>query len=408
VAREGGLRNQHQWLTAKEAAALLGVQTRTIYAYASRGLLGATARGPGKSARYLRELVETLRQKAAARAGHTAVAAGALRWGEPVLDSAITRLTPRGPVYRGQRAIDLVETPYERVAELLWASGPMNWKPRLSRLAVHARRPSLHALLEVVVAHAPMLRETPWTNGVALVRRLACAVGPWEVEAERAKSLAAAVATSLRGTPPDARTERLINASLVLMADHELNPSTFAARIAASARAPWVDCVTSALGACAGVRHASACDEAEALWARVPRRGSMTTFVRAELEKGPMPGFDAGAYPHGDPRAQRLLELLLPTLSVPHRARIESFLSAVDAETGQLPAIDFALTVTSDALALPRGSPTMLFVLGRVAGWLAHIVEQYQSEDFIRPRARWSGDDSSPPAPRLSPRARRG
>lgn len=403
MAREGGLRNQHQWLTAKEAAALLGVQTRTIYAYASRGLLGATARGPDKSARYLRELVETLRQKAAARAGHAAVAAGALRWGEPVLDSAITRLTPRGPVYRGQRAIDLVETPYEQVAELLWASGPANWKTRLSRLAVHAHRPSLHALLEVVVAHAPSLRETPWTSATALMRRLACAVGPAEVQAEREKSFAASIATSLRGKRPDARTERLINASLVLMADHELNPSTFAARVAASARAPWVDCVISAMGACAGVRHASACDEAEAMWRRAPRSGAMTGFVRAELAHGPLPGFDAGAYPQGDPRAQRLLELLLPTLPANERVRIETFLAAVDAETGQLPAIDFALTVTSDALGLPRGSPTMLFVLGRTAGWLAHIVEQHQSEDFIRPRARWSGASATPavaPPPR--------
>lgn len=391
VTKEGALKNQPSWLSAQEAAALLGVKTRTVYAYASRGLLGATARGPGKRARYPRELVETLRQKAAARAGHGAVAAGALRWGEPVLDSAITRLTPRGPVYRAWRAIDLVDTPYERVAELLWASGPMKWGARLARVEVRSRRPSIQSLLEVVVAHAPRLRKTEWTSGIALLRRLACAVGPGEVAAEREQRLASAVATSLSGEVRDGQAERLLNASLVLLADHELNPSTFAARVAASAGAPWVDCVISALGACAGTRHASACDEAEALWRRVPRRGSMTTFVREELEKGPLAGFDAGAYPQGDPRAQRLLELLRPTLSPGERKRLEAFLVAVDAETGQLPAIDFALTATSSALSLPRGSPALLFVLGRFAGWLAHIVEQQQSQAFIRPRARWSG-----------------
>jgi hypothetical protein len=65
-----------------------------------------------------------------------------LRWGEPVLDSSITELTVRGPVYRGKRAIDLVEEPYERVAELLWG-GEADWSTRLRRVKTRAERPSL-------------------------------------------------------------------------------------------------------------------------------------------------------------------------------------------------------------------------------------------------------------------------
>ena len=93
-----------EWLDAREAAGRLGVQTRTLYAYVSRGLLRSVAGERGKQRLYARDDVDRLRARHDARAGHGAVAAGALRWGEPVLDSAITAITPRGPVYRGHVA----------------------------------------------------------------------------------------------------------------------------------------------------------------------------------------------------------------------------------------------------------------------------------------------------------------
>ncbi|MFT3712521.1 MAG: citrate synthase [Archangium sp.] len=379
MPRERGLNNQHEWLTAKEAADLLGVRTATIYAYATRGLLGATARGPGKKALYPRHLVETLRKKAAARAGHGAVAAGALRWGEPVLDSSITQLTVRGPVYRGKRAIELVEKPYERVAELLWGF-EADWSARLPRVTTRGARPSLHAWIDVVVAQN---RTTDWrVMAPALMHRLACAAGEHEEAAEREESIAGAFATSLLGRSATKQQLRLINAGLILLADHELNPSTFAARVAASARAPWVDCLISALGAAAGTRHASACDDAERFW-----RGVLATKQLPSLENPP--GFDAGAYPQGDPRAEKLLTMLRPSLNGPTRKRVDEVLEAVDDATGQLPAVDSALALTAAQIGLPIGSATLIFVLGRVAGWLAHVEEQRESSDPIRPRARF-------------------
>jgi citrate synthase len=383
------LNNQHEWLTAKEAADLLGVRTATIYAYATRGLLGATARGPGKKARYARHLVETLKKKAAARAGHGAVAAGALRWGEPVLESRITELTVRGPVYRGKRATELVDKPYERVAELLWGF-EADWSARLPRVTTRAPRPSLRAWLDVVVAQD---RKEDWKAAApALMHRLACAAGEFEEAAERVASIAGAFATSLLGKPPSKAQLRLINAGLILLADHELNPSTFAARVAASARAPWVDCLISALGAAAGPRHASACDDAERFWrAAMASKERASVVVERALSAGNIPGFDAGAYPQGDPRAEKLLSLLKPSLKAATRRRVDELLAAVDEATGQLPAIDSALALMAEESGLPLGSATLLFVLGRVAGWLAHIEEQSSSTDFIRPRARYVG-----------------
>lgn len=366
-------------LTAKEAAALLGVKTRTIYAYASRGLLGPATKG-----RYPRQLVETLRVKAAARAGHAAVAAAALRWGEPVLDSSITRLSPRGPHYRGARATDLIGTPFERVAERLW-NQPVAWNARVKRVDAKSPRPSVHGLLEVVVAHAPALVDQPWTEAPALLRRLACAAGTHERLAERAHDLASAVFVSLSGRSPEARETKLINAALVLLADHELNASSFTARVAASAGAPWVDCIIAALGTSAGVHHVAASTEAEKLWRRVTMRTVLTTL--------PIAGFDTGAYPGGDPRAQVLLDVLRPALSSADQRRVDRTLRQIEAKFSRLPAIDFALAVMTSSLGLPLGSAEVIFVIGRFAGWLAHVVEQQGSGQTIRPRARYVGDE---------------
>src|SRR4051794_2356420 len=105
-----GFDNQRmETVSAAEAAKLLGVKLQTLYAYASRGLLGSATKGPGRKARYPREAVLRLKTRAQARAGHTAVAAGALRWGEPVLDTAVSTLTPQGPMYRGFNAVALAE-----------------------------------------------------------------------------------------------------------------------------------------------------------------------------------------------------------------------------------------------------------------------------------------------------------
>ena len=111
----------HAWLSGSEAAAFLGVKRETLYAYASRGLVLSEPGTHGRGRRYRREDLERLKARSDARAGHGAVAAGALRWGEPVLASALTSIDEGGPRYRGHRAVDLAaRASFEAVAELLW------------------------------------------------------------------------------------------------------------------------------------------------------------------------------------------------------------------------------------------------------------------------------------------------
>jgi len=116
-------RSRTAYLSAAEAASFLGVKLATLYAYASRGLVQSVpGPGPSRERHYSRADLARLKARHDARAGHAAVAAGALDWGEPVLESSITRIGVEGPVYRGHAAVALASASlrFEQVAELLW------------------------------------------------------------------------------------------------------------------------------------------------------------------------------------------------------------------------------------------------------------------------------------------------
>src|SRR5215472_14908945 len=117
-----GFNHPHEALVdAREAARILGVKVATLYSYASRQWVRSFPSGRHRERRYLRDDLERLRHRADARLGHEAVAAGALRWGEPVLSSALTEIRPDGPWYRGHAVLELARTArFEAVAELLW------------------------------------------------------------------------------------------------------------------------------------------------------------------------------------------------------------------------------------------------------------------------------------------------
>ncbi|MCA9665921.1 MAG: citrate synthase, partial [Myxococcales bacterium] len=118
-------RFNNQYIDASEAARRLGVKKSTLYAYVSRGKIRRVAGADGRSRHYLASDVARVRQQSDARAGHTAVAAGALRWGEPVLETAIADVSSdEGPRYRGIAATELVHRNvcFERAAELLWGA----------------------------------------------------------------------------------------------------------------------------------------------------------------------------------------------------------------------------------------------------------------------------------------------
>jgi citrate synthase len=392
-------------LSAKEAAARLGVKTETLYAYASRGLLRRV--GDGKRRRYLLEDVERLQTRQRARSGHGPVAAAALSFGDPVLDTSITGIDERGPLYRGRPAVELATrgTAFEAVAQLLWSGQLPEGVPDWQALEMPARnwgpaRTSIEDLLSALPTlslAAPerhsRARDVELTLGRRVIKSLALLLVP--PAARRQAGSIAELLTPICKAPFEDATSAL-NLALVLLADHELNASSFAARIAASTDAHLLACLTAALATLSGPRHGGACDRVEALLdeaAALPRPASV---IEKRARRGdPVPGFGHPLYPKGDPRAAPLLERAqqLGQQSAAVRKRLAPAFALAKAMQRQgLPAtVDFGLVALTRALGMKPGSAALLFAVGRSAGWVAHVLEQRSSEAVLRPRARYLG-----------------
>ena len=177
----------------------------------------------------------------------------------------------------------------------------------------------------------------------------------------------------------------LIRRALVLLADHELNASTFAARVAASTGASIAASLLAGLGALSGPRHGGVARAVTALVDEAARSGAAPAISTWLARGHPLPGFGHPLYPDGDPRAVALLE------GVAIDPLMTSLRDAAAEITGEPANIDYALAVLSRALDLPRDAAFKLFALGRSVGWSAHAMEQAASEQLIRPRAHYVG-----------------
>lgn len=384
-------------LDSEHACRELGVLRATLYSYVSRGRIRCVKRAGLKTRMYLAEDVRKVAAQSAARRGHAPVAAGALSWGEPVLDTALTSVGPRGIFYRGENVLDLVarDTRFESVADRLWGSEPdERWPDRVPLLPVSSRLRLLPCLIEAVtvLGREPRVGEAPpqtRARGRQLVRTLAgSAVG----SATRG-NIAEHFAPHLAPRAGSARHERVraaLDAALVLCLDHELNASTFAARVAASTGADLVHCVGAALFVFTGPRHGGASERVEAFLDGLPARPKdQRAAIEKRLSRGEaLPGFGHPLYPKGDPRAAPLLAL---ARSFDGEGRADEVARLVAESSGELPNLDFGLVALARALGAPPETATLLFAIGRSAGWVAHVLEQRTSGALLRPRARYVG-----------------
>ncbi|GMU07370.1 citrate synthase [Corallococcus caeni] len=410
---------EEELLRAEEAAALLGVKRATLYTYVSRGLVRCVPEKGTKENRYLRADVERLKTRHDARAGHAAVASGALRWGEPVIDSSVSRISEEGLAYRGHDAVELAARGhrFEDVAELLWTghlpgestSWPAPETPArgaaLSPTALAAMLPRDTPPLSALAALVPLLAandagrfSAPAEQDRVRARRLIRHLGAWVCVAQapgrvsrasKEATVAASLATAWDAKPK--RTAELINLALVLCADHELNTSTFAARVTASSGADLYACISAALAAISGHRHGGACDRVEALIAEVGRPERAAQVVHGRLRRGEaVTGFGHRLYLKGDPRTPPLINAALSVKPESLKVRVARAVMDTMRDAGHPPpSLDWGLVVLADALGLPSGAATVLFSLGRTAGWVAHVLEQREQGHLLRPRARY-------------------
>ncbi|MES0884683.1 citrate/2-methylcitrate synthase [Roseibium sp. SCP14] len=381
------------YLSAREAAAELGVQPATLYAYVSRGLIASVA-GPGKKRRYDAADVRRLKGR---KASEDQTGSRPLT-GDPVLETELTLIAEYGPVYRGRLATDLAETStLETVATLLWDSGddPFAKNVPESPPELPTGLAPLDRLMMALAAW-PLQDRAAYTLAPRLLQQKGAALLRYSIAALLDQEpVAIPIHTQIANAyGVSASAKNLIRAALVLCADHELNTSAFAARCAASTRAPLHAALISGLGAFTGPRHGAASDRATAWLAEITPDSDIEMVLADRLGRGEsLPGFGHLIYQERDPRADCLLDILLRTeAGHPFVERLPVLIKAADDLFGLPPNVDFALAAIQKTYGLPKDSGKIIFCAGRMTGWIAHALEQYAAHEKIRPRAAYVGE----------------
>lgn len=217
------------------------------------------------------------------------------------------------------------------------------------------------------------------------------------VEPDRALSHSANFLLLLNGAKPSETAERALDIALILHADHELNASTFAARVTAATLSDMHSAVTSAIGALKGPLHGGANEAVFHMLQEIDKKGvDAVEFVRGQLaQKKKISGFGHRVYHTEDPRATHLRQM---SHDLGHSTgqgkwfdmsqRIEQF---VKAEKKLNANVDFYSASTYHILGIDVDLFTPVFAVSRISGWTAHVIEQLDDNRLIRPRADYIG-----------------
>ena len=219
------------------------------------------------------------------------------------------------------------------------------------------------------------------------------------VEADRSLSHSGNFLLQLNGSKPSSMAERALDIALILHADHELNASTFAARVTAATLSDMHSAITSAIGALKGPLHGGANEAAFRIMDAIDRKKSdPIDYVRNMLaQKKKIPGFGHRVYHTEDPRATHLRVMsreLGKSSGQPQwyemSEKIEKF---VKAEKKLNANVDFYSASTYHVLGIDEDLFTPVFAVSRISGWAAHVIEQLDDNRLIRPRAEYVGPD---------------
>jgi citrate synthase len=414
-------------LTTAEAAARLGVKPATLYAYVSRGLLGRERSPGGRTSTFDPAEVERLTRRGhAGRRGRRPAA-------ELVVESAVTAIEGGALWYRGRPATELAATrTFEEVAEWLWSGrfpDPMApWRAGVAALAAGRRAQAalpegalpLERLRVIAAALAAgddlRLELRPAAvaaAGRALIAGLAGCLPRLGRPPARDAGIAARLWACLSPMDPGPALLAVLDAALVLVADHELAASTMAARVAASVRADPYAVVSAGLAAASGSLHGGASLAVEALLAEIDRPGAARPAAASRrareragrvlgerLRRGErLRGFGHPLYPDGDPRAAHLLARLRQAAAgSPRMAVVDALVAATRRRGLPPPNVDLALAALGHVAGMTRGAGEAIFAVGRAAGWLAHALEEYKRGTPIRLRAVYTGPSPGRPA----------
>lgn len=386
------------YLSAEEAAGLLGVNLPTLYAYVGRKNIRSIKVEGSRKRRYWAADIQRLTKGVKSADGTPAK-----RSGGPDSYSSLTLLTENGLYYRGRDINELVETAtVEEVAEMFWqvpgAFGsalprPAPNGPALLELFAHT------TVIEKAIALFPLVeRENPKAfdlspegyarTGADVVRWFAALVVG--ADAPDTRPLHEFIAASCG---VDERYADLIRRMLILCVDHELDHSTYAVRAAANTGVTPYYAVITGLAAARGRRIAYGRSEAvsrlldEVCTARDPAAPILQHYSQG----GDIPGFCANVHSVADPRAISLKNTLDRMFADdPEYHRLLKAMSVAE-ELVQRP-VEFILLVSFVGRKFNLvGQELALAAVARLIGWIAHASEQYNQQPMVRHRARYTG-----------------
>jgi citrate synthase len=376
---------------------MLGISIATLYAYVSRKSIRSFPTAGTKRRRYWRADVEAIRDKL--------LPAGAPSTSTLVRDTELTLLTKSGLFYRGNNAIVLSETAtLEEVASILWQfpakelmrtalpslpRSTRGFAKQLGSLSANERALALLPLIEHANPKASDLSDAGFARaGIGVVRLLAAVV----VGADRPSQEPIHSFIARHARSHGAKYADLIRRMLVLTADHELDPTTYAVRAVANTGATPYAAIMTGLLAGRGLRHnrwlrtskfvndiLGSADPA-ALVARLFRAGEA------------IPGFEkTGQHGIADPRPVALVRAMRDAMEHDKGfRRLSEAMAAASDLTGQsvelivpVAFLGARLGFADDPLALPS--------IGRAVGWLAHALEQFKRQPLVRPRSVYVG-----------------
>jgi citrate synthase len=350
--------------------------------------------------------------------------------GVTALSSEICSIIDGVLAYRGYHIDDLAEqSTFEEVAFLLW-NGHL---PNREELAEHRKALQQNAAISDKLIDQIRLYPTD-AHPMTTLRTAVSALSMFDVEADvntleanqrkairltaKIPTIIAAIARirdgkqplaprsdlglvanflyMLTGNEPSEVAVQALDKVLILQADHELNASTFTARVTAATLADMYSSVTAAIGALKGPLHGGANEQVMVMLREIGSKENTEPYILNKLNnKQKIMGFGHRVYKNGDPRAKHL-RAMSRKLGEQHGDtkwyEISEKVEALVAEKkGLKPNVDFYSATVYHYLDLSEDLFTPLFAMSRITGWTAHIIEQYNDNRLIRPRADYVG-----------------